>query len=615
MNKPVKTYDASMFYLNTSLRGISFSYDGESILYSSDETGCFNIYRVFVSNGKTEQLTQNLTQCTIGISYFPSDNRFLFSQDWKGNELFHLWVCEENCMIKDITPGINLKAKFLQWSNDGRHFWVLHNQRNPKFFDVYCYRSKDYQSELVFKNQEALTICTISRNGRWIACEKEHDSHSNSLFLYDLSKEEKPGANALRRICISGLQNIARFRVLCFSPDSKKFFYTSNQDSEFEDAWFFDMETGKSEKVIQVGWDVSTLYFSPSGRYRISEINQNSTTLTSIQDISTTKDVSLPKLSGAISQVHFSKDECYIAFYLESCVSPPQLHLVNLEDKGHLQLTTLSNSNLSKNDLVTADVISYPSFDGLEIPSLLYRPWGTSSNNRVPAMIWVHGGPGDQSRQTFDPLIQHLVNHGYAILAVNHRGSSGYGKTFFHLADRKHGDLDVKDCIYGRKYLETLDWIDASHIGIMGSSYGGYIAVASLTFEPDAFDVAINIFGVMNWIRTLNSIPPWMTSTRRRIFGVMGDPSADTKRLKAISPYFHAANIRKPLLVVQGKNDPRVLKVESDDIVRDVRNNGVVVEYLMFEDEGHGFSRRENLITVANTCLSFLNQNLKKELN
>ena len=615
MNKVVKTSDASMFYINPFLKGISFSYDGKSILYNSDETGCFNVYRVFVSNGEIEQLTQNITHSAIGISYFPSDNRFLFSQDCKGNELFHIWVCKENGTLKDLTPGTHLKAKFLRWSDDGQHFWVLHNYRDSKSFDIYRYQSNDYKSKRVFKNLDALTICTISGDGRWVACEKEQDSRNNSIFLYDLKENEEPERNSVQEICISGAENIGRFKILCFSPDNKKIFYTSNQDSEFEDAWSFDIQTHQREIVIQVGWDIRTLYFSPTGRHRISEINQDSRITASIHDLSIGTDVSLLNLPGGISQVHFSRDEQYIAFYLENCTSPPQLYFSNFKSKDHLQLTIPFNSNLLNDDLVTSEVIRYSSFDGLEIPSLLYRPWSASSNNRVPAMILVHGGPGDQSCQTFDPLIQHLVNHGYAILAVNHRGSSGYGKTFFHLADQKHGDVDVKDCIYGRKYLETLDWIDTSHIGIMGSSYGGYIAVASLTFEPNAFDVAINMFGVMNWIRTLSSIPSWMESTRRRIFSVMGDPRTDTKRLRAISPYFHASNIRKPLLVVQGENDPRVLKVESDDIVKAVSNKGVTVEYLLFKDEGHGGFCRENQITLANTCLRFLNQNLKRDFN
>ncbi|CAN0502320.1 unnamed protein product [Ectocarpus sp. 12 AP-2014] len=610
INKSVNTYDASVFYSNSTFRGASFSYDGESILYSSNETGCFNIYSVFISNGTIEQLTQNIKQNAIGISYFPFDNRFLFIQDCEGDELFHLWVYEKNCRIRDITPGTNLKAKFLQWSDDGKHFWVLHNQRDSKSFDVYCYQSKDYENEIVFKNEESLTICAISGDGRWLVCEKEHDSYSNSLILYNLSKKQQIKTGALRKICISEHGRV-RFTVLCFSHDRKKIFYTSNQDSEFKDAWSFNIETGEKRKIKQLGSDINALYFSPSGRYQIIEVNRSSTTVTFIRDLNCAKNVSLPKLPGVMSNIHFSKDESYMAFYVESCISPPELYWVQLKNRVHLRLEKLTNSGIPKNDLVYSHVICYTSFDGLEIPSLLYRPKNASLNNKVPAMIWVHGGPGEQSRQTFDPLIQCLVNHGYAILAVNHRGSSGYGKTYFHLADRKHGDVDIKDCIYGRKYLETLNWIDPTRIGIMGISYGGYVAVASLVFEPHAFNVAINIFGVMNWIFTLNNIPSWMESTRRRIFDVMGNPSVDTERLRSISPYFYAENICNPLLVIQGKNDPRVLKSESDKIVEAVRNNGVVVEYLVFNNEGHGFLQLNNQIDVANKCLNFLNQNLK----
>jgi dipeptidyl aminopeptidase/acylaminoacyl peptidase len=615
MSNTIEIYDASMFYLTPSFSGISFSYDGKSILYSSDEMGCFNVYRVFIHNRKMESLTQNIDQSAIGIGYFPSDNRFLFLQDCKGDELFHIWVYEENGRIKDLTPGINLKAEFLNWSDDGVYFWVVHNQRDPHAFDVYAYQAQTYQSKQIFRNDDGLTICAISSNGRWIACEKEYDSQSNSLFIYDLNKEKKLGMNSRREICISGSQNRTRFKALCFSPDNKIFFYSSNQDSEFQEVWHFDLETGCRKKVMQEDWDVTAFYFSPSGRFCVTEVNQDAETVTSIRDMRCNKKILLPTLSGSISEIHFSKDERYMAFYIESCVSPKNVYLFNLENGENVELITPVNPYISKENLVTANTIRYSSFDDLTIPSLVYRPRGASLKTKVPAVVWVHGGPGDQSRKTFDPLIQYLVNHGYAVIAVNHRGSRGYGKTFFHLADKKHGDVDLKDCIYAHKYLKSLDWIDTSHIGIMGISYGGYIALASLTFEPNVFNAGINIFGVTNWVRTLSSIPPWMTSARRRIYSVMGDPSTDFERLTSISPYFHAANICKPLLVVQGKNDPRVNKIESDDIVSAARTHGVEVEYLVFDDEGHGFLLRKNLIAAANTYLSFLNRNLKGSLD
>jgi dipeptidyl aminopeptidase/acylaminoacyl peptidase len=227
-------------------------------------------------------------------------------------------------------------------------------------------------------------------------------------------------------------------------------------------------------------------------------------------------------------------------------------------------------------------------------------------------LVWVHGGPGGQSRTGYSAAIQHLVNHGYAVLAANNRGSSGYGKTFFHADDRKHGEVDLKDIVYAKQYLASLDWVDGERIGILGGSYGGYMVGAALAFSPDTFNVGIDIFGVMNWVRTLTSIPPWWESQKKALYDEMGDPATDAERHRRISPLFHAKNIRVPLLVIQGKNDPRVLQVESDEIVAAVKANNVPVEYLVFPDEGHGFSKRENRIKASDAYVEFLDKYLLK---
>jgi dipeptidyl aminopeptidase/acylaminoacyl peptidase len=207
-------------------------------------------------------------------------------------------------------------------------------------------------------------------------------------------------------------------------------------------------------------------------------------------------------------------------------------------------------------------------------------------------------------------MVQHLVNNGYAVYAINNRGSSGYGKTFFHLDDKRHGDVDLKDVVASKKFLQNLDWVSDDKIGIAGGSYGGYMVAATLAFAPQEFDAGINIFGVTNWVRTLDSIPPWWESFREALYDEMGDPKTDAVRHRQISPLFHAKNISKPLLVVQGANDPRVLQVESDELVAAVKSNGVPVEYLLFPDEGHGFLRKQNRIAASEAYLRFLQQHL-----
>jgi len=331
-----------------------------------------------------------------------------------------------------------------------------------------------------------------------------------------------------------------------------------------------------------------------------------------ILDTRTNRPITLTGVpAGDIGGVRFNRDETRIIFTVASDTSPSDIFTAPLNTGAATRLTHALNPEIEENQLVEASVARYPSFDGLAIPGILYRPRGSSAQNRAPALVLVHGGPGGQSRRGYSAMIQHLVNHGYAVFAANNRGSSGYGKTFYNMDNRRHGEVDLQDIVYARRYLETLDWVDGERIGIMGGSYGGYMVAAALAFEPDAFDVGVNIFGVTNWVRTLSSIPPWWESFREALYDEMGDPATDQERHRRISPLFHAQNIRKPLLVVQGANDPRVLQVESDELVAAVRANNVPVEYVLFPDEGHGFLRKENRITAQEAYLRFLDQYLR----
>jgi dipeptidyl aminopeptidase/acylaminoacyl peptidase len=197
------------------------------------------------------------------------------------------------------------------------------------------------------------------------------------------------------------------------------------------------------------------------------------------------------------------------------------------------------------------------------------------------------------------------------IYAINNRGSSGYGKTFFKMDDRKHGEADLDDCVAAKQMLINTGYVDPEKVGIIGASYGGYIVLAALAFRPDTFAVGVDVFGVANWIRTLESFPPYWESFRQALYAEIGDPSKDREALERKSPLFHPEGIRMPLMVLQGANDPRVLKIESDEIVAAVKKNGVPVEYVVFEDEGHGFVKKVNEQRGYKAILDFLDQHLK----
>jgi dipeptidyl aminopeptidase/acylaminoacyl peptidase len=211
----------------------------------------------------------------------------------------------------------------------------------------------------------------------------------------------------------------------------------------------------------------------------------------------------------------------------------------------------------------------------------------------------------------YNALTQALVNHGYVVFDINNRGSSGYGKTFFTMDDRKHGEADLGDVVASKTMLIATGKVDPQRIGIIGGSYGGYMVLAALTLQPDAFATGVDLFGISNWVRTLESIPPWWGSQRDALYAEMGDPKADGERLRRISPLFNAARIHAPLMVLQGENDPRVLKRESDEIVEAARKNGVPVEYIVFPDEGHGFVKKDNEIRGYSAVIEFLDKYLK----
>ena len=290
------------------------------------------------------------------------------------------------------------------------------------------------------------------------------------------------------------------------------------------------------------------------------------------------------------------------------------MYIYDFNTKELKKLTNTLNPEIKEEDLVAGKVIRYKSFDGLEIPAIYYKPHQASSKNKVAALVFVHGGPGGQAGLFYSSLIQYLVNHGYAVLDVNNRGSSGYGKTFFKLDNRNHGDKDLKDVVWAKKHLASLPYIDSSKIGILGGSYGGYMTLAALCFHPGEFKAGVDLFGVANWPRTLKEVPPYWESFKKALYEELGDPNtSDSVRLQKYSPLLHATNIRKPLIVLQGANDPRVLKKESDEVVETVKKNGVPVEYVVFPDEGHGFIKKENEIKGYGQILQFLDKYLTSE--
>lgn len=602
------SYSIAQFYDNIRVTGGSFNHDYSKLLVSSNESGIYNAHALSIDGNNKEVLTSSEKESVFAVTFLPTDNRFIFSADKGGDEINHLYLQQEDGTARDLTPGEKEKAGFAGWARDLKHFYYTSNGRDPNYFDLHKMDIEGFNSEVVYENKDGLDISTLSNSERYLVLTKTKTTSTNDMFLVDTETGE--------RTQLSSKEEGASYSPQFFTLDDKSFYYLTDEGGEFQSLKRYDLETKEKIDVYNTDWDVWYAYESWNGKYRVIGINEDGKTTVKLLDSKTSEEIEFPDVDGkSVSSVSISRDESKMRITAASSRVPNDIYVYDFSNGNLTRLTTTLNKEINEADLVEGTVVRYKSFDGLEIPAIYYKPHQASKDNKVPALVMVHGGPGGQSRLNFSELTQYLVNSGYAILAVNNRGSSGYGKSFFKMDNKKHGDVDLKDCVFGKNYLQTLDYIDAEKIGIMGGSYGGYMTMAALTFTPEEFEVGVNIFGVTNWLRTLKSIPPWWESFKHALYDEMGDPySADSVRLHKISPLFHTENVTKPLMVLQGANDPRVLQVESDEIVAGVKANGVPVDYVLFDDEGHGFRKKENQIEGYGKIKSFLDKYLKGEM-
>jgi dipeptidyl aminopeptidase/acylaminoacyl peptidase len=404
----------------------------------------------------------------------------------------------------------------------------------------------------------------------------------------------------------------AQYQPAAFDPDSKFLYYLTNDGSEFMRLRRYSLADGRHEDVEKAEWDIVGVGFSKTGKYRLMAINEDGRPAIRIIETATGKLMELPHVpAGGITGVEIGDSESALAFYVNGDRSPNDLYFMKRGVEKPVKLTDSLNPEIDRSDLVDTEVVRFKARDGMTIPNILWKPHQATATNKAPALVWVHGGPGGQTTRGYSAVIQYLVNHGYVVLGINNRGSSGYGRTFFAADDQKHGKEPLWDCVDAKKYLASLPYVDGNRVGIIGGSYGGYMVLAALAYQPDVFDVGVDIFGVSNWLRTLESIPAWWEAQRTALYAEIGDPVKHKDMLREISPVFHGEKIRKPLMVLQGANDPRVLKAESDDIVAAVKKNGVPVEYIVFPDEGHGFTKKKNQIEGYSAMLQFLDKYLK----
>lgn len=611
-NEPVEItkYSYDDFEAVEGIYQSGINFDDTKMIYTSDKSGIMNLYSMPILGGEATQLTFSETETYLFEENFPTDNRVLFSHDNEGDENNHLYVLSENGKEVDITPFEGSKASFSGFDRTREHIYIKSNHRNPKVFDVYkmaivSIDDESYVLQMIYQNDNAYGGSGISDDEKTIAVVDNKGKDKSDIHIIDIA------SNKITATLTS--KDNSTYDSPVFTSDGAYLYYITNDGSDFTYVNKYEIATGKSEEVFKDKWNVTYFELSHNEQYWQVMVNEDGKTYARIFNVVDNKEITFPSL-GADKWAFVIKpsvSEKAFRLNVRSTTLNAAIYSYKVGEEP-IFLAGGFTGKIKEEDMVSPTVIRFESFDGEEIPANFYVPKDASAGNRVPCMLFIHGGPGGQSSINYSKQVQYYVNQGYAILQVNNRGSSGYGKRFYALDDQKHGEDDLQDCIESKKFLASSGVIDMDKVGIMGGSYGGCMTMAALCFAPDEFKVGVNIFGVTNWIRTLRSIPPHWEAYRKGLYEEIGDPNSnDSVRLKKISPIFHASNVTKPLMVIQGANDVRVLQVESDEIVKAVEANGVPVEYVLFDDEGHGFRKKENQRTAAIGIVKFLDEHLK----
>jgi dipeptidyl aminopeptidase/acylaminoacyl peptidase len=609
LNKNQK-YTIEQFMNTTQIFGSDFSANEKSVLITSKASGVLNAYSINIETGEQTQLTNSSENAIIAQSYFPSDDRIIYTSDQGGNELDHLYIKNMEGNVIDLTPD-SAKASYYGWNHGKTAIYWASNKRDPRYFDMYrtavigaSIKEGEFQTERLYTNNNGYTPSIISDNERYIALSERLTTSDVNIHLLDTQTGDIQLITPHDEEAINEPQ--------FFSKDNNTLYFTTDIDSEFTYLMSYEINTQKQKVEQKAKWDINYAFMSYKGTYIVTGINNDASTKIIIQNTQSKEIITIPDLpEGDISSLNISDSETQMTFYLSNSKIPRDLFLYHLKTKTLKKLTNTLNPEINPDDLVAGQVIRFPSFDSLSIPAILYKPNNIQIGDKLPALLYIHGGPGGQTRLNYTDKIQYWVNQGYVVLAVNNRGSSGYGKTFYKADNLKHGDVDLKDCIASKKFLINTGYVDRNKIGIMGGSYGGYLVMAALAFAPNEFAVGINYFGVTNWLRTLRSIPTWWEASRNALYSELGNPETDSLALYNKSPLFFAHQITKPFIVFQGANDPRVLQIESDEIVAEARKNNIPVNYIVFPDEGHGFSKKTNNIEASYKALEFLDKYLK----
>lgn len=618
----VPTIDREIFFGNPEISAGQLSPNGQWISFLKEYDGIMNIWvkKFDEPFDKAKPLTNN--ERPIGGYFWSYDSKnILFVKDNKGDENYNVYAVNPQAeadketgvpVSKNLSPMKDVRVQIFQVSRKNpNEIMIGINDRDKAWHDLYKLDISTGDLELLYKNENRITGWNFDWDETPRLAYRTNEDGFSEIHRID-------GDNKFTKIYETNLQEQAY--VAGWNKDNSKMYLVSNKgDVNFSTLYTMDPKTLKVEKIEsdpKNKVDFGGMFIDQNTR----EIIYTSYTYDKTEPLWKNKkwekmyNYLKKKFKGKeLGLVSFTKDYKQMLVSTSSDNRASETFYFNWDTKKLIhQYTPRPRLKEVEQYLAKMEPVSYKSSDGLEIPGYLTIPVGVEKKN-LPLVVLVHGGPkGPRDYWGYNPYAQILANRGYAVLQPNFRASGGYGKAFLNAGDRQWGKLMQDDITWGVKHFITQGVADKDRIAIMGGSYGGYATLAGLAFTPDVYACGVDIVGPSNLFTLLESIPAYWESFRKRLYEMTGDPETEEGRklIKEASPLFHADKITKPLLIIQGANDPRVKQAESDQIVVSMRDSGKDVEYILADDEGHGFRKPNNNMAMWVAIEKFLAKHL-----
>ncbi|WP_049936984.1 S9 family peptidase [Haloplanus natans] len=603
-------------YLNVrSAHGASVGPDGDRLAFLMDTTGVPQVWTLDSSGTWPEQRTFFDDRVTFA-SWSPERPELVVGRDRGGDEketFYRLDVTDGS--ITDLTEHPDAKHWFGGWRPDGEQFAFASNRRDESVFDVYV-QDRDVtgaDAERVHEGDGWFSVAGWNPDGDRLLLTESHSSFDQDVYVLDV-------ATGSRRH-LTPHEGTVRHLSANWGPDGEGVYLVTDGESDTLGLSYIDLATDEISAVEAAdsgetpladdAWNVDGVAVDQESRRLVYSRNVDGYTELAVGELVAPGRLDhfpAPDLPPCVAGgVGFGPDGDRFALTVTRSDDTANVYVVDATSGEAERWTRASTAGIPRDSFVAPELVRYPTFDGRKTPAFFSLPATDTGHGETPVVVDVHGGPESQRRPSFGRVKQHFLSRGYAVFEPNVRGSTGYGKAYTHLDDVESRMDAVADLKAGVDWLHDHPAVDPDCIAVMGASYGGFMTLAAMTAYPDIWAAGVDIVGIANFVTFLENTGDWRRELREAEYGSLAE---DREMLESISPINHVEDITAPLFVLHGENDPRVPVSEAHRIVEGAREAGVPVRELIFEDEGHGFTKLENRIEAYTAVVEFLDTHL-----